>query len=63
MNGPGIRPPRRLIETGVRFVSVYYSASIRGKGNGGWDTHGDNFNQLKNRLLPITDQTVPTLIA
>ena len=36
--------------------------SIGGKGNGGWDTHGDNFNQLKNRLLPITDQTVPTLI-
>ena len=53
---------RRLVEAGVRFVSVYYSASIGGKGNGGWDTHGDNFNQLKNRLLPITDQTVPTLI-
>ncbi len=53
---------RRLVEAGVRFVSVYYSASIGGKGNGGWDTHGDNFNQLKQRLLPITDQTVPTLI-
>ena len=53
---------RRLIEAGVRFVSVYYSASIGGKGSGGWDTHGDNFNQLRNRLLPITDQTVPTLI-
>ena len=53
---------RRLVEAGVRFVSVYYSATIGGKGNGGWDTHGDNFNQLKNRLLPITDQAVPTLI-
>ncbi len=53
---------RRLVESGVRFVSVYYSATIGGKGNGGWDTHGDNFNQLKNRLLPITDQAVPTLI-
>ena len=41
----------------MRFVSVYYSATIGGKGNGGWDTHGDNFNQLKNRLLPITDQS------
>ena len=41
---------RRLVEAGVRFVSVYYSATIGGKGNGGWDTHGDNFNQLKNRL-------------
>jgi Protein of unknown function (DUF1501) len=52
---------RRLVEAGVRFVSVYFSATIGG-GNGGWDTHGDNFNQLKRRLLPITDQTVPTLI-
>jgi hypothetical protein len=53
---------RRLVEAGVRFVSVYYSASIGGRGNGGWDTHGDNFNQLKNRLLPITDMAVPALI-
>ncbi len=54
---------RRLIEAGVRFVTVYYSNSIGGKGSGGWDTHGDNFNQLKDRLLPNTDQAVPTLIA
>jgi hypothetical protein len=52
---------RRLIESGVRFVSVYFAPSIGG-GNGGWDTHGDNFNQLKKRLLPITDQAVPTLV-
>jgi Protein of unknown function (DUF1501) len=52
---------RRLVEAGVRFVSVYYSAVIGGA-KGGWDTHGDNFNQLKNRLLPITDLAVPTLI-
>lgn len=52
---------RRLVEAGVRFVSVYFAPFIGG-GNGGWDTHGDNFNQLKKRLLPITDQTVPTLI-
>ena len=52
---------RRLVETGVRFVSVYFSASIGGN-KGGWDTHGDNFNQLKKRLLPITDLAVPTLI-
>jgi Protein of unknown function (DUF1501) len=53
---------RRLVEAGVRFVSVYYSETIGGKGNGGWDTHGDNFNQLKKRLLPVTDMAVPTLI-
>ena len=54
---------RRLIEAGVRFVTVYYSNSIGNSGNGGgWDTHGDNFKHLKNRLLPVTDQTLPTLI-
>jgi uncharacterized protein (DUF1501 family) len=53
---------RRLVEAGVRFVTVYYSASIGAKGSGGWDTHGNNFNELKDRLLPSTDQTVPTLI-
>ncbi len=52
---------RRLIEAGARFVSVYFSASIGGA-KGGWDTHGDNFNQLKNRLLPITDMAVPALV-
>ncbi|APW63266.1 DUF1501 domain-containing protein [Paludisphaera borealis] len=52
---------RRLLEAGVRFVSVYFSPTIGGP-KGGWDTHGDNFNQLKNKLLPMTDQTVPTLI-
>jgi hypothetical protein len=52
---------RRLIEAGVRFVSVYFAPSIGGA-SGGWDTHGDNFNQLKKRLLPITDQAVPTLV-
>jgi len=54
---------RRLLEAGVRFVTVYYSQTIGGKGAGGWDTHGNNFNELKNRLLPSTDQTIPTLIA
>jgi len=53
---------RRLIEAGVRFVTVYYSDSIGGPGGGGWDTHGENFRQLKDRLLPVTDQTVPTLM-
>jgi Protein of unknown function (DUF1501) len=52
---------RRLVEAGVRFVSVYYSQFIGGKGQG-WDTHGDNFNQLRDRLLPNTDMAVPTLI-
>jgi hypothetical protein len=61
--GQGCLLARRLLEAGVRFVTVYYSNRIGNSGNGGgWDTHGDNFNHLKKRLLPSTDQTVPTLI-
>lgn len=53
---------RRLIESGVRFVTVYFSKGIGGNGSEGWDTHQENFKDLKERLLPTTDQTVPTLI-
>jgi hypothetical protein len=52
---------RRLIEAGVRFVTVYNSPGINGMR--GWDTHGNNFKRLKESLLPFTDQSVPTLIA
>lgn len=36
----------RLVEAGVRFVSVDH---------GGWDTHDHNFEQLKGKLLPELD--------
>jgi uncharacterized protein (DUF1501 family) len=48
---------RRLVEAGVRFVTVYYSAGI-----GGWDTHKDNFATLKNSRLPHTDLALSALI-
>lgn len=44
---------RRLVEAGVRFVTV----SV-----GGWDTHRNNFDSLKTRLLPQLDQVLSTLI-
>ena len=53
---------RRLVEVGVRFVTVYFSRGIGGAGSEGWDTHQNNFVDLKDRLLPMTDVTVPTLI-
>ncbi len=34
----------------------------RAAASDGWDTHGDNFNQLKKYLLPKTDMAVPTLV-
>lgn len=43
---------RRLVEAGVRVVTFDW---------GGWDTHGDNFNQLK-RQLPKLDQALSSLI-
>jgi hypothetical protein len=45
---------RRLIQSGVRFVTVT---------NGGWDTHQKNFESLKQRLLPPVDQALPELLA
>ncbi len=59
---------RRLVEAGVKFVTVYFSNSIGGReiGKGGWDTHGfDNTRMYKiipKYHLPITDQTLPVLL-
>jgi hypothetical protein len=47
---------RRLVEAGVPMVTVYSF------GNRDWDTHGDNFNSLKNTLLPPTDHGLAGLI-
>ncbi len=66
--GQGCLLARRLVESGVKFVTVYFSNSIGGRSteNGGWDTHGfDNtrmFPIIEKRHLPITEQTLPTLL-
>jgi hypothetical protein len=55
---------RRLVEAGAKFVTVYYAKSIGGPGNG-WDYHGFRGESVTDRLkelLPVTDQTLPTLI-
>lgn len=59
---------RRLAEAGVSFINVYFDKSIGGQktDSGGWDTHGFNdtrqYEILHKRHLPITDQTLPTLL-
>jgi uncharacterized protein (DUF1501 family) len=58
---------RRLVEAGAKFINVYFAPNIGGQSNsGGWDTHGFNnkpmYPVLKNYLIPITDQVVPTLL-
>jgi hypothetical protein len=45
---------RRLLESGVRFVTVT---------DGGWDTHQNNFKSLKESRIPPVDQALPTLFA
>lgn len=51
--GQGALAARRLVEAGVRFVTI---------STGSWDTHNQNFDNLKNRLLPTLDQTLSALI-
>ncbi len=51
--GQGCLLARRLIEAGVRFVTVT---------DGGWDTHQNNFQSLKSRLLPRLDSALSSLI-
>lgn len=44
----------RLVESGVRFVSLQH---------GGWDTHNDNWARLKDKLLPPFDMGLSALLA
>jgi hypothetical protein len=66
--GQGCLLARRLVEAGVRMVTVYFSNSIGGQSTteGGWDTHGFNntrmFPIIEKYHLPITEQTLPTLL-
>jgi uncharacterized protein (DUF1501 family) len=45
---------RRLVEAGVRCVTIDHS---------NWDTHDDNFKTLKRQLLPALDAALSTLFA
>jgi hypothetical protein len=45
---------RRLVEAGVTYVTV--------QAGGGWDTHGNNFAELKNNLLPKFDRALAALV-
>jgi hypothetical protein len=44
---------RRMIESGVRFVTIT---------DGGWDTHANNFKSLKDSRIPPVDQGLPALL-
>ncbi|WP_406693664.1 DUF1501 domain-containing protein [Singulisphaera sp. Ch08] len=54
---------RRLVESGVRLVQINWLRSNIGEPVGpGYDTHGNHFSTVKDKLYPATDQAFSTLI-
>jgi len=52
--GQGALAARRLVEAGVRFVTISL---------GGWDTHQKTFESHANKLQPTLDRTLSMLIS
>jgi hypothetical protein len=52
---------RRLIEAGVRLVTIYWHRDKPGVDTT-WDTHAKNFPQLKERLMPQSDSGFAALL-
>jgi hypothetical protein len=58
--GQSLLLARRLVEAGVRFVNV--NDKITNGQLANWDSHENNFDRLKNDLLPPADQAFSALI-
>ena len=67
VNAMSLLTARRLVDAEVPFVTVFWLENQKIKGKcksaGGWDTHGNNFNCLKDFLLPEFDRAFSALIA
>lgn len=57
--GNSVLLARRLVESGVTFVTVHTEAA---QGSGHWDTHNNNFKLLQHVLLPFLDRAISALI-
>lgn len=54
---------RRLAEAGVPIATVYCAAGdLNGSVGDHFDTHADNFNRLKHKMLPPLDQASSALL-
>ena len=57
---------RKLVEAEVPFITVFWKENTKlnkkCRSAGGWDTHGNNFNCLKENLLPEFDQAYSALL-
>lgn len=58
LRGQNLLLARRLVESGVPFVTVY---DFKQQGQN-WDAHAENFKQHKDHLLPPLDRAVSALI-
>ncbi len=58
IHGQCLLMARRLVEAGVGLVTVNW----HNDGQNFWDTHGDNFNRLKNDLMPPADVGLAALL-
>ncbi|MCB1087932.1 MAG: DUF1501 domain-containing protein [Verrucomicrobiae bacterium] len=57
--GQSVLLARRLLESGVKLVTVYWAREDSdGARDTTWDTHSDNFSQLRDRLIPQVDAPV-----
>jgi hypothetical protein len=51
---------RRLVETGVRFITVFWDTWI--DNNAAWDTHHNHHPRLKDGLCPTFDRILPAFL-
>jgi hypothetical protein len=58
--GQGVLTARRLVEEGVRLVTVFWDEFQ--EANSAWDTHIHQYDRLKNVLLPGFDQAYSMLL-
>ena len=58
IHGQCVLLARRLVERGVPVVNVNW----HNDGHSFWDTHGNNFNRLKNDLIPPADKALAALL-
>lgn len=64
MGGQSVLLARRLVEAGVPIVTVVCAAGdLNGAKGDHWDTHANNFNRLKNTMLPTFDRAASALLA
>ncbi len=61
-HGQSVLQARRLVERGVPLVTVFWPSEGIKNVSVYWDTHRRNFIDLRERLMPVTDQAFSALL-